>query len=38
MLKVDALTWLETAAAQPSWWWVRHNAVLVSEFFMTQRK
>ncbi|RXW24839.1 hypothetical protein EST38_g994 [Candolleomyces aberdarensis] len=36
MLKADALTWLETAAVQPSWWWVRHNAVLVSETFINQ--
>ncbi|RXW17404.1 hypothetical protein EST38_g8458 [Candolleomyces aberdarensis] len=35
MLKVDALTWLETAAVQPSWW-VRHSAVLVSETFIDQ--
>ncbi|KAJ2933122.1 hypothetical protein H1R20_g3954, partial [Candolleomyces eurysporus] len=35
MLKVDALTWLETAAVRPGWW-VRHSAVLVSETFIDQ--
>ncbi|KAJ2933716.1 hypothetical protein H1R20_g3387, partial [Candolleomyces eurysporus] len=37
MLKVDALTWLETAAAsRPSSWPIRHNTVLVLEVFIDQ--